>query len=56
MALQDITKITDARKEKDYLTHNEVNDLISHHVHSPEELEHLLATIGTQGIEVRSAA
>ena len=52
MALEDITKLIDAGKEKDYLTHNEVNDLTSHHVHSPEELEDLLATIGTQGIEV----
>ncbi|PYV97686.1 MAG: hypothetical protein DMG86_17940 [Acidobacteria bacterium] len=46
----------DAGKEKDHLTHNEVNDLIPHYVHSPEELNDLLATIGTQGIEVRSAA
>ena len=52
MALEDITKLIDAGKEKDYLTHNEVNDLIPHDVHSPEELEDLLATIGTQGIEV----
>jgi RNA polymerase primary sigma factor len=52
LALQDITKLIDVGKEKDYFTHNEVNDLIPHGVHSPEELEDLLATIGTQGIEV----
>ena len=52
MAPQDITKLIDAGKEKDYLTHNEVHDLIPHGVHPPEELEDLLATIGTQGIEV----
>jgi RNA polymerase primary sigma factor len=52
LALEDITKLIDAGKEKDYLTHNEMNDLIPHGVHSPEELEDLLATIGTQGIEV----
>ncbi len=52
MALEDITKLIDAGKEKDYLTHNEMNDLIPHDVHSSEELEDLLATIGTQGIEV----
>ncbi len=52
MALEDITKLIDAGKEKDYLTHNEVNDLIPRDVHSPDALEDLLATIGTQGIEV----
>ena len=52
MALQDITKLIDAGKEKDYLTHNEVHDLIPHGVHSAEELEDLVATIATQGIEV----
>ena len=52
LALEDITKLIDAGKGKDYLTHNEVNDLIPHVVHSPEELEDLLATVGTQGFEV----
>ncbi len=51
MALEDITKLMDAGKEKGYLTYNEVNDLIPHDVHSPEDLDDLL-TIGTQGIEV----
>ena len=54
MALDDITKLIDPGKEKDYLTHNEVNDLIPRDAQSPEELEDLLATIGTHGIE-RSA-
>ena len=31
---------------------NEVNDLIPHNVHSPEDLDDLLATIGTRGIDV----
>ena len=52
MALDDITKLIDAGKEKGYLTYNEVNDLIPHDVHSPEDLDDLLATIGTQGIDV----
>ena len=52
MALEHITKLIDAGKEKDYLTHNEVHDLIPHGVHSAEELEDLVATIATQGIEV----
>src|ERR1039458_7847666 len=33
----DIKKLIDAGKEKGYLTYNEVNDLIPHDVHSPEE-------------------
>src|ERR1022692_1694930 len=42
----------DAGKEKGYLTYNEVNDLIPHDVHSSEDLDDLLTTIGTQGIDV----
>src|SRR5262249_17607603 len=42
----------DAGKEKGYLTYDQVNDLIPHDVHSPEDLDDLLTTIGTQGIDV----
>ena len=52
MALGDIAKLTDSGKEKGYLTYNEVNDLIPHDVYSPEDLDDLLATIGTRGIDV----
>ena len=56
MALEDkfddIKKLIDAGKEKGYLTYNEVNDLIPRDVHSPEDLEDLLTTIGTQGIDI----
>ena len=52
MALGDIAKLIDSGKEKGYLTYGEVNDLIPRDVHSPEDLDDLLATIGTQGIEV----
>ena len=48
----DIKKLIDVGKEKGYLTYNEVNDLIPHDVHSPDDLEDLLTTIGTQGIDV----
>jgi len=48
----DIKKLIDAVKEKGYLTYSEVNDLIPHDVHSPEDLDDLLTTIGTQGIDV----
>ncbi|MGA3107070.1 MAG: sigma-70 family RNA polymerase sigma factor, partial [Terriglobales bacterium] len=44
--------LIDAGKEKGYLTYDQVNDLIPHDVHSPEDLEDLLTTIGTQGIDV----
>ena len=52
MALGDIAKLIDAGKEKGYLTYNEVNDLIPRDVHSPKDLDDLLATIGTRGIDV----
>jgi len=52
LALDDITKLIDARKAKGYLTYNEENGLIPHDVHSPEDLDDLLSTIGTQGIDV----
>ena len=52
MALDDIQKVIDAGEEKGYFTFNQVNDLIPHDVHSPEELDGLLATIGTRGIDV----
>jgi RNA polymerase primary sigma factor len=48
----DIKKLIDVGKEKGYLTYDQVNDLIPHDVHSPEDLDDLLTTIGTQGIDV----
>jgi len=48
----DIKKLIDAGKEKGYLTYEQVNDLIPADVHSPEDLDDLLTTIGTQGIDV----
>jgi RNA polymerase primary sigma factor len=48
----DIKKLIDVGKEKGYLTYNEVNDLIPHDMHSPDDIEDLLTTIGTQGIDV----
>ena len=52
MALDDIKRLIDAGKEKRYLTYNEVNVLIPHDIHSPEDLDDVLATIGRQGIDV----
>jgi RNA polymerase primary sigma factor len=48
----DIQKLIEAGKEKGYLTYNEVNDLIPGDLHSPDDLDDLLTTIGTQGIDV----
>ncbi|HYX70356.1 MAG TPA: RNA polymerase sigma factor RpoD [Terriglobales bacterium] len=52
----DIKKLIDAGKEKGYLTYDQVNDLIPQDVHSPEDLDDLLTTIGTQGIDVLEGA
>jgi RNA polymerase primary sigma factor len=52
LALGDIAKLIDPGKEKGYLTYVEVNDPIPQDVNSSEVLDDLLATIGTQGIDV----
>ena len=52
----DIKKLIDAGKEKGYLTYDQVNDLIPGDVHSPDDLDDLLTTIGTQGIDVLDTA
>ena len=52
----DIKKLIDAGKEKGYLTYDQVNDLIPGDVHSPDDLDDLLTTIGTQGIDVLDSA
>jgi RNA polymerase primary sigma factor len=49
---EDIKKLIDTGKEKGYLTYDQVNELIPHDLHSPEDLDDLLTTIGTQGIDV----
>jgi len=53
---EDIKKLIDAGKEKGYLTYDQVNDLIPGDVHSPDDLDDLLTTIGTQGIDVLESA
>ena len=52
LALDDITKLFDAGRDKGHPTDNEVNGLIPHDVHFLEDLDDLLTTIGTRGIEV----
>jgi RNA polymerase primary sigma factor len=50
LALNDFAKLIGT--EKGYVTYNEVNELIPHDVHSPRDLDDLLTTIGTQGIDL----
>jgi RNA polymerase primary sigma factor len=52
LALDHIKKSIDAGREKGYPTDNKVKDLIPHDIHSPVELDELVTTIGTQGIDV----
>jgi RNA polymerase primary sigma factor len=49
---EDIQKLIDVGKEKGYLTYRDVNDLIPGDMTSPEDLEDLMNTIGTQGIDI----
>jgi RNA polymerase primary sigma factor len=48
----DIKKLVDAGKEKGYLTYDQVNELIPQDVVSPDDLDDLLTTMSTQGIDV----
>jgi RNA polymerase primary sigma factor len=50
--MDDTKKLIGAGKEEGYLTDNEENDLIPHDAHSQQELDDLLATIRTQGLDV----
>ena len=52
MALDEITKLVDAEKEHGHRTYNEVRGLIQQDVHFSEDLDDLLHTIRTRGIEV----
>ncbi len=51
---EDIEKLIDTGKEKGYLTFGEVNDLLPGDVTSADDLDDLLTTINTQGIDVLS--
>ena len=49
---EDIEKLIETGKEKGYLTYGEVNDLLPGDISSPDDLDDLLTTINTQGIEL----
>jgi RNA polymerase primary sigma factor len=51
---EDVDRIIDTGKEKGYLTYGEVNDLLPGDITSPDDLDDLMTTINTQGIEVLS--
>jgi RNA polymerase primary sigma factor len=48
----ELAKLIDTGKEKGYLTFGEVNDLLPGEITSPDELDDLMTTINTQGIDV----
>jgi RNA polymerase primary sigma factor len=49
---EDIDKLIETGKEKGYLTYGEVNDLLPGDMHSADDLDDLITTIGTQGIDL----
>jgi RNA polymerase primary sigma factor len=52
LALDNISKLIDAGKETGQFTYNDVKNLIPHDVHSSEDLDDLVTTIGTRAIDV----
>ncbi len=51
---EDVDRLIETGKEKGYLTYGEVNDLLPNDITSADDLEDLLTTINTQGIDVLS--
>jgi RNA polymerase primary sigma factor len=51
---EDVDHIIDTGKEKGYLTFGEVNDLLPGDITSPDDIDDLMTTINTQGIDVLS--
>ncbi len=49
---EEIDKLIDTGKEKGYLTYGEVNDLLPGEMNSADDLDDLITTIGTQGIDL----
>jgi RNA polymerase primary sigma factor len=50
--LTPLTRLIDAGEEKDGLTDNEANDLIQRDANSPRDVDDLLTSVRTQGLEV----
>jgi RNA polymerase primary sigma factor len=49
---EQIHSLIDVGKEKGYLTYGDVNDMLPDEMHSGEDLDDLITTIGTQGIDL----
>jgi len=48
----DISNLIDAGKEKGYLTYGDVNDMMPEEMTSADDIDDLITTIGTQGIDL----
>jgi len=48
----DIQSLIDVGKEKGYLTYGDVNDMLPEEIGSADDLDDLITTIGTQGIDL----
>jgi RNA polymerase primary sigma factor len=48
----EIEGLIEVGKEKGYLTYGDVNDMLPEDVHSADDLDDLITTIGTQGIDL----
>ncbi len=51
----DIDNIIEVGKEKGYLTYGDVNDILPDEIGSADDLDDLITTIGTQGIDLLDA-
>ncbi|HEV2486869.1 MAG TPA: RNA polymerase sigma factor RpoD [Terracidiphilus sp.] len=51
----DIDNLIEVGKEKGYLTYGDVNDIIPDEISSADDLDDLITTIGTQGIDLLDA-
>ena len=51
----DIQNLIETGKEKGYLTYGDVNDMLPEEMGSPDDLDDLITTIGTQGIDLLDA-
>jgi len=48
----DISNLIDSGKDKGYLTYGDVNDMLPEDMHNADDLDDLITTIGTQGIDL----
>jgi len=48
----DIDSLIEVGKEKGYLTYGDVNDMLPDEMGSADDLDDLITTIGTQGIDL----